>query len=71
MRSKMSSILKAYIIPALLWLACMGSINHTHAQLIGTEQSVSKTVFRGDFTVAGDKDPAAARLHRVVWRIDF
>jgi hypothetical protein len=29
-------------------VACMGSINHAHAQLIGTEQSVSKTVFRGE-----------------------
>jgi hypothetical protein len=48
MRSKMSSILNPYFKLVLLWVACMGSLNNVHAQLIGTEQSVSKTVFRGE-----------------------
>jgi hypothetical protein len=48
MRSKMSSILKPYFKLVLLWVACMGRINQAHAQLIGTEQSVSKTVFKGE-----------------------
>jgi hypothetical protein len=48
MRLKMSSILKPYFKLVLLWVACMGSMYNVHAQLIGTEQSVSKTVFRGE-----------------------
>jgi hypothetical protein len=48
MRLKMSSKLKPYFKLALLWVACMGRINQAHAQLIGTEQSVSKTVFKGE-----------------------
>jgi hypothetical protein len=45
MRSKMSLIIKPTLTLALLWVAV--GIMHGHAQLIGTEQSVSKTVFRG------------------------
>ncbi len=46
MRSKTSSLFKPYFIPALLWVACMGGKNQAHAQPTGTEQSLSKTVFK-------------------------
>ena len=50
---------KLFPIPyrfSLLWFLVLVKLTPCFAQQIGTEQLVAKNIYKGDFTVAGDKD---------------